>query len=47
VMVADNLGAIPPNTSVMIVTSKNKRYQVSLSSSEKQNAKVVIDLKKE
>lgn len=47
VMVADNLGSIPPNTSVMIITSKNRRYEVSLSSSEKQNAKVVIDLIKE
>ncbi len=47
VMVADNLGSIPPNTSVMIITSRNRRYEVSLSSSEKQNAKVVIDLIKE
>ena len=47
VMVADNLGSIPPNTSVMIITSKNRRYEVNLSSSEKQNAKVVIDLIKE
>lgn len=47
VMVADNLGSIPPNTSVMIVTSKSRRWQISLSSSEKQNAKVVIDMKKE
>lgn len=47
VMVADNLGSIPPNTSVMIISSKTRRYEISLSSSEKQNAKVVIDLKKE
>ncbi|MFN8253805.1 MAG: hypothetical protein U0V75_18170 [Ferruginibacter sp.] len=47
VMVADNLGSIPPNTSVMIINSKTRRYEISLSSSEKQNAKVVIDLKKE
>jgi hypothetical protein len=47
VMVADNLGSIPPNTSVMIVTSKSNRWQISLSASDKQNAKVVIDLKKE
>lgn len=45
VMVADNLGSIPPNTSLMIVTTKEKRYQVYISSSEQQNAKVVIDLK--
>lgn len=45
VMVANNLGAIPPNTSVMMVTTKDKRYQVYISSTEQQNAKVVIDLK--
>jgi hypothetical protein len=44
VMVADNLGAIPPNTSLMIVTTKEKKYQVFISSSEQKNAKVVIDL---
>ena len=44
VMVADNLGTIPPNTSLMIVTAGRKRYEVFISSTEKQNAKVVIDL---
>ena len=45
IMVANNLGSIPPNTSLMIVTAKDKRYQVFISSTEQQNAKVVIDLK--
>ena len=45
IMVANNLGSIPPNTSLMIVTDKNKRYEVFISSSEQRNAKVVIDLK--
>ncbi len=45
VMVADNLGSIPPNTSLMILTAKDKRYQVFISSSEQKNARVVIDLK--
>jgi hypothetical protein len=45
VMVANNLGSIPPNTSVMIITISNKRYEVHISSSEQKNAKVVIDLK--
>jgi hypothetical protein len=44
VMVADNLGSIPPNTSLMVVTAKDKRYEVFISSSEQKNAKVVIDL---
>ena len=45
VMVAENLGSIPPNTSVMIVTAGSKRYQVYISSTEQKNAKVVFDLK--
>lgn len=45
VMVANNLGSIPPNTSIMIITANNKRYEVFISSSEQKNAKVVIDLK--
>ena len=45
VMVANNLGSIPPNTSLMIITANNKRYEVHISSSEQKNAKVVIDLK--
>lgn len=44
VMVADNLGAIPPNTSLMIVKAKEKRYEVFISSDDKKNARVVIDL---
>ena len=46
VMVAENLGSIPPNTSVMIITTTSNRYQVLISSSEQKNAKVVFDLKK-
>ncbi len=45
VMVADNLGSIPPNTSLMIITANNKRYEVFISSSEQKNAKIAIDLK--
>jgi hypothetical protein len=45
VMVAENLGSIPPNTSIMIITTASSRYKVSISSSEQKNAKVVVDLK--
>jgi hypothetical protein len=45
VMVANNLGSIPPNTSLMIVTTKDKQYRVFISSTKQQNAKVVIGLK--
>ena len=44
VMVADNLGRIPPNTSLMIITAGKKRYEIFISSSEQKNAKVLIDL---
>ena len=46
IMVAENLGSIPPNTSVMIINTASKRYEVLISSSEQKNAKVVFDLKK-
>ena len=38
VMVADNLGRIPPNTSLMIVEAGEKRYDVRISSTEQKNA---------
>ena len=44
-MVADNLGSIPPNTSLMVITADKKRYEIFISSSEQKNAKIVIDLK--
>ena len=44
VMVANNLGSIPPNTSLMIIRINGKRYDVFISSSEQKNAKLVIEL---
>jgi hypothetical protein len=46
IMVAENLGSIPPNTSVMIINTPASRYEVFISSSEQKNAKVIFDLKK-
>lgn len=45
VMVAENLGSIPPNTSLMVVSAGAKRYEVYISSNEQKNAKVIFDLK--
>jgi len=45
VMVAENLGSIPPNTSLMIISAGSKRYKVFISSTEQNNAKVVLNLK--
>ena len=40
VMVAENLGRIPPNTSLMIVNAGDKRYEVRITSNEQKNALV-------
>jgi hypothetical protein len=40
VMYADNLGTIPPNTALMVVTSGEKKFNVYLSSSEQKSAAV-------
>jgi hypothetical protein len=40
VMVAENMGRIPPNTSLMIVQDGDKRFQVSITSTEQKNAMV-------
>ena len=46
VMVAENLGSIPPNTALMIVSAGAKRHEVFISSTKQKNAKVVLDLRK-
>ncbi|HEU4472918.1 MAG TPA: hypothetical protein VFR58_17610 [Flavisolibacter sp.] len=40
VMVAENMGRIPPNTSLMIVQDGDRRLQVSITSTEQKNAMV-------
>ena len=40
VMYADNLGLIPPNTALMVVTAGKKKFEVFLSSSETKSAAV-------
>lgn len=40
VMVAENLGEIPPNTSLMIVTAGDQRFEVRITSTEQKNAVV-------
>ncbi|HMK26528.1 MAG TPA: hypothetical protein VK483_10900 [Chitinophagaceae bacterium] len=40
IMVGENLGAIPPNTALMIITAADKRYQLYLTSDEQKNAMV-------
>ncbi len=45
IMVAENLGEIPPNTALMVITAGKKRYEVFLTSTEEKNAKVIIEYK--
>jgi hypothetical protein len=45
VMVAENLGSIPPNTALMIITAGSKRYETFVTSTEKKNAVVVLEYK--
>jgi len=42
IMVAENLGEIPPNTALMVITAGKQRYEIFLTSTEEKNAKVVI-----
>jgi hypothetical protein len=39
-MVAENLGTIPPNTALLIITAGSKRYQLFLSSTEQKSARI-------
>jgi hypothetical protein len=45
VMVAENLGTIPPNTALMVITAGSKRYETFLTSTEKKNAVVRLEFK--
>lgn len=46
VMVAENLGEIPPNTSLMVVKAGNKNYEVRITSNEQKNAVVIFKYEK-
>lgn len=45
VMYAENLGSIPPNTALMIITDGNKRYEVNVRSSKDSNGVVAFRLR--
>ena len=46
-MIADNLGAIPPNTAMLIVTAAAKKYRLFLSSDKQRSAQVRFIYEKE
>jgi len=43
VMVAENLGSIPPNTALMVITAGSRRYELFITSTEQKNAVVVLE----
>lgn len=46
VMVAENLGDIPPNTSLMVVNAGDKEYEVRITSNEQKNAMIIFKYQK-
>jgi hypothetical protein len=46
VMVAENEGEIPPNTSLMVVKAGDKQYEVRIVSTEQKNATVIFKYEK-
>jgi hypothetical protein len=46
-MVAENLGEIPPNTSLMVVNAGSKQYEVRITSNEQKNAVVIFKYEKD
>ncbi len=45
ITVAVNLGDVPPNTALMVVTAGRKRFEVNITSDNKKNAKVILEYK--
>jgi hypothetical protein len=45
VMVAENLGEIPPNTSLMVVSAGDQTYEVRITSTEQKNAVIMFQYK--
>lgn len=46
VMVAENLGEIPPNTSLMVVKAGKQEYEVRITSTEQKNAVIIFKYEK-
>ncbi len=47
ILFAENLGSIPPNTALIIVTAGDKRYELHSKASLEENAVLVFEFKKE
>jgi len=42
IVVAENLGTVPPNTALVIISSGTKHYEINIASDEQRNAKIVL-----
>ena len=46
IVVAENLGAVPPNTALVVISSGSKHYEINIASDEQRNAKIVLKYQK-
>ena len=46
IVVAENLGTVPPNTALVVINSGSKHYEINIASDEQSNAKIVLQYKK-
>ncbi len=46
IVVAENLGEVPPNTALVIISSGSKHYELDIASDEERNAKIVLTYQK-
>ncbi len=46
IAVAENLGNVPPNTALVIISSGSKHYEINITSDEQRNAKILLQYQK-
>jgi hypothetical protein len=46
IVVAENLGTVPPNTALVVISSGSKHYEINIASDEQRNAKIVLQYQK-
>lgn len=46
IVVAENLGTVPPNTALVIISSGSKHYELNIASDEERNAKIILQYQK-
>ena len=47
ILFAENLGSIPPNTALLIITAGDKRYELFASANLQENAVLILNYKPE